>query len=273
MIILNRTLLLACLDASPIISYPHTLTEITPELSLSYQQEVTCVATGYPPPTVLWYDSDNDVVTTGDTLLLQTTNVYDGAVYTCKAENIFGGDAGSILISIDITDISVTDIFDNIDDNFGNPSGFDPEQVDDIAVLVSNILPNISSIPISEINDTKDTLAKGADTIEMLFDVISDNGTAISLDDAGTIVNTAGDIINKDTELEDISDNPSLSPEAIQQVNTRVTVGIPIHIPFPQNFCRNPHGDPHIYPHMDIHMGYPYVDPHTHGNPGKYTKL
>ena len=185
---------------------------------MSYQQEIVCVVTGYPPPTVIWYDSSNDTVTTGDTLLLQTTNIADGVIYVCRAENVFGVDTGSIIISIDTTDIAISDIFDNIDDNFGIPSEFDPEQVDQIAVLVSNLLPNISSIPISEINDTKDTLAKGADTIEMLFDIITDNGTAISLDDAATIVNTAGDIISKDTELEDISDNPALSSDAIQQV-------------------------------------------------------
>ena len=207
-------------DAQPIITYPNTLTVITPKLSLSYQQEIICVVTGYPPPTVIWYDSNSEAVTTGDTLLLQTTNVADGIIYVCRAENVFGEDTGSILISIDTTDISIPDILADIDDNFDNPSEFDPEQVDDIAVLVANILPNISSIPISEINDTNDILAKGADTIEMLFDVITDNGTAISLDDAGTIVNTAGDIINKDTELEYISDNPALSPDAIQQVNT-----------------------------------------------------
>ena len=87
-----------------------------------------------------------------------------------------------------------------------------------IADIISNILPDTSNIPIKDVNSTQDILENVANTIEGLLDKITDNDTAITLEDAGSITNTAGNIINKDNDLDQTIDNPTLSPEAINQV-------------------------------------------------------
>ncbi|KAI6654378.1 hypothetical protein LOD99_775 [Oopsacas minuta] len=201
-------------DSVPIITSPLSDKVLNPELSLTYIEQFICEATGYPPPTILWY-SNNEPVTTGATLTLTTSNVTDGKEYVCQAENDLGSDSRIIIIAIDPTDIAINNVLDDIAIVLDNPSEFDPNQVGPITILISNILPNITDIDISEIDGVKDTLANTADILDDLFDVITDNDTAISLDDAGDIVNTAGDIINKDSELEDISINTDLSTQQI----------------------------------------------------------
>ena len=87
-----------------------------------------------------------------------------------------------------------------------------------IANIISNILPDTSNVPITDVNSTKDILENVANTNKDLLDKITDNDTAITPEDAGSIANIAGNIINKDNELDQTIDNPTLSPEAINQV-------------------------------------------------------
>ena len=105
----------------------------------------------------------------------------------------------------------------DISDDIGT-SDFDPNQAGLIADIISNILPDTSNIPITDVNDTQNILGNVANTNEDLLDKITDNDTAITPEDAGKIANTAGNIINKDNDLDRSIDSPTLSPEAVNQV-------------------------------------------------------
>ena len=205
-------------DFLPIITYPASNTTFSPTLSYTYTQIIVCTATGYPQPTVLWYNSDNEAITTGATLQLDASNVSDGRVYICKADNGLGFDSRSIEFSISDTQVDTEGILDEINEDIRTTSEFGPNQVGNIAEIVANILPNTSNVPIRDVNNIRDLLGKCANTIEDLFDKITDNDTAITSGDASKIANTAGDIINKDNELDRTIDNLALSPETINQV-------------------------------------------------------
>ncbi|KAI6654369.1 Phosphatidylinositol phosphatase [Oopsacas minuta] len=179
-------------DSVPIITSPLSDMVINPELSLTYIEQFICEATGYPPPTILWY-SNNEPVTTGATLTLTTSNVTDGKEYICKAENDFGIASRSITISITFTYNYASNILDNIIIELDNP-----DQFDGVIDILSNILTNIS---ITDIDQLQDMLNKIADTVENLFDIVTDHDKAMSVDDAGSIMNIIGDIVNKDTGL------------------------------------------------------------------------
>ena len=73
-------------------------------------------------------------------------------------------------------------------------------------------------MPITDVNSTQDILENVANTNKDLLNKITDNDTAITPEDAGSIADTAGNIINKDNELDQTIDNPTLSPETINQV-------------------------------------------------------
>ena len=204
-------------DSIPTITSPPSNTTYSPTLTYTYTQTITCTATGYPPPTILWYNSDNEPITTGPSLQLDASKVSDGILYICKAENRVGSDSRSIKFSISESDIDIDGILGDISDDIGT-SDFDPNQAGLIADIISNILPDTSNIPITDVNDTQNILGNVANTNEDLLDKITDNDTAITPQDAGKIANTAGNIINKDNDLHSSIDSPNLSPEAVNQV-------------------------------------------------------
>ena len=75
---------------------------------------ITCTATGYPVPDVVWLNNDGSVVdedrtktdnvmTTGDISGVSVSMIVrrsDGGVYTCFANNSFGNDTSTIHITV-----------------------------------------------------------------------------------------------------------------------------------------------------------------------------
>ena len=205
-------------DSIPIITNPASNTTLSPTLTYTYTQSIVCTAIGFPPPTILWYNSDNEPITTGATIQLDASNVAHGRVYICKAANRAGFDSRSIEFNIPKSEVDIDGILDGINDDISTTSELDPSQVGQIANIISNILPDTSNVPITDVNSTQNILENVANTNKDLLDKITDNDTAITPEDAGSIANTAGNIINRDNELDQTIDNPTLSPEAINQV-------------------------------------------------------
>ena len=94
---------------------------------------------------------------------------------------------------------------------------FGPIEAGRIADIVSNILPDTNNISRLEVKDARELLNDCANTVEDLLDKI--NNITVSLGDFGKIANTAGNIINRDNELDRIIDSSSLSQDELNQVS------------------------------------------------------
>ena len=203
------------LDSVPQITDPDSNKTLTEDLSLNYNRTISCTASGYPPPTIRWYNSENEAVTDGPILFITVRNVTNGIVFVCKAENRAGFVSRSIQIVIRVVDPDST--LDDLEDEI-DVAGFNPEEAGEVADTIRLALPKTDNVLPEDTNKTRDTLDKAAGVNEVLLDKITDNNTDIPLDDAERIVNTAGEIAVKDTELDAGVDTPILSPEALNRV-------------------------------------------------------
>jgi len=78
---------------------------------------ITCTATGYPPPTVVWQNIDNNDRLMSGTPMISPTGVgnvtsvsvelmvtgamrADTGMYTCSASNVFGNNIARIIITV-----------------------------------------------------------------------------------------------------------------------------------------------------------------------------
>ena len=100
------------ITAIPIITMPETEQSYT----LTENGNITCTATGYPVPDIVWLDNDGSVVDTSrlitdsgmttdiDNLSSVSVSMIvtrsDAGVYTCFANNSFGNDSSIINITV-----------------------------------------------------------------------------------------------------------------------------------------------------------------------------
>ena len=93
---------------APVITTPHT----NRAYNITDGDRVTCTATGYPIPDIIWLNSDGSLV---DENKLVTNNMItdvgnvsvsmiigrsDGGIYTCLANNSIGNDTSTINITV-----------------------------------------------------------------------------------------------------------------------------------------------------------------------------
>ena len=107
--------IILCFIVSPNIVVPVEGQEFT--ITEGSNGSITCTATGYPPPTVVWLSIDsNDRLMSGDPIMVPTgvgnvTNVsvelmvtgamrVDTGMYTCSASNIVSSTTRNITISV-----------------------------------------------------------------------------------------------------------------------------------------------------------------------------
>ena len=201
------------IDSAPEITEPVSNGTMDEDLITTFSRTIVCRAIGYPQPTIRWYSSEGEIIVNGQILYITVSNVSSGEVYICKAENRVGFMSRSVQINIIVSETTLN----NIEDEINTPE-FDPNTAGDIADTIKLALPSTDNVPIKDINKTRETLDTGAKLNEKLLDKIIENDTALPLDDAGKIVDTAADIAVKDTELDAGIDSPTLTPEAINQV-------------------------------------------------------
>ena len=200
------------------ITYPSTNTTLIPTITYTYTETIVCTATGYPLPTILWYNSDALPVTTGPTLQLDLSNVSNGMEYICKAENYVGYKSRSIKFSILYTILETEGLLASVNNEI-SASDFDKSKAGKLADRISNILPNTSNIQLSDVDDVKILLEQCANTTEDLFDTVIDSDEADILEIVAKIANTAGNIVNRDNQLDRTIDSSSLSQEDNSKVS------------------------------------------------------
>ena len=92
--------------AIPIIAVPKTK-----EVHIIEGDNITCTATGYPPPSVEWLNNNGNVVFSNNKMVTNVGNIPtvsvsmtvrrgDDGVYTCVANNSVGNDTSSIHITV-----------------------------------------------------------------------------------------------------------------------------------------------------------------------------
>ena len=208
------------LDARPAITRPNSNITLTPGLNYTFNQIITCTASGYPPPIINWYDSNNVLIPTGPVLQLDASSLIDGTVYICRAENTFGSDTRSVTISITISTDAMNDVLDGIIyDLINSTSKISSEQRGNIAKIIHIVLSE------TKINKTRGILAKAAEINSIMLNNIIGESNYLFESDASefpieltVIVNAAGYIINKDFQLEKDLDTTIGSPLVIKQV-------------------------------------------------------
>ena len=108
-----------CFIVPPNITIPVEGQEFT--ITEGSDGSITCTATGYPPPTVVWQNSDRsslnnprlvsgsevmsstgvgNVTSVSVELMMTGTMRVDTGMYTCSASNILGSNTASIIITV-----------------------------------------------------------------------------------------------------------------------------------------------------------------------------
>ena len=128
-ILLCDVYIIWCFIVPPNITIPVEGQEFT--ITEGSNGSITCTATGYPPPTVVWQNIDsNDRLMSGTPIIspigvgnvtsvsveLMVTGVMrvDTGMYTCSASNILGSDTTTVNITVQCKSFVICILFNNI---------------------------------------------------------------------------------------------------------------------------------------------------------------